>query len=88
MWTNASRVAVPYSLSSSDNSYSSYLRIFSVSNHHTGLKELGTIELPETQVRAVQYVPGLENTHPTTLCHYMEDPLRSDLVWVGTDHQT
>jgi Rho guanine nucleotide exchange factor 10 len=63
----------------------SQLRIFSVTNHHTGLKELGTI-IPGTELGAVktlQYVPGI-NTNSIQLQDSYE-PLRDDLVWVGTE---
>lgn len=59
------------------------LRIFSVPNHNTGLKELGTIE-PETEfgaVKTLQYVPGVNSNY----VHESYDPLRDDLVWAGTE---
>ena len=62
------------------------MRIFGVTAQHTGLKELGTVSLPDTisingGVRCIQYVPGLHGGVPTA----DPEPLRGDLVWVGTD---
>ena len=64
----------------------SHLRIFNVTAQHTGLKELGTICLPDTTtinggIKCIQYVPGLHGGIPAA----DPEPLRGDLVWVGTD---
>jgi hypothetical protein len=64
------------------------MRIFAVTNHHTGLKELGTIEM-EATARSVQFVPGL-NGGVATSKHALanataEEALKADLVWVGND---
>lgn len=69
MWANAT------------DGFNSFLRIFSVTSHHTGLKEMGTISLEDTAVKAVQYVPGLHGGIPSP----DGEPLKGDLVWVGTD---
>lgn len=65
---------------------SSHLRIFGITAQHTGLKELGTISLPDTAgitggVKCIQYVPGLHGGVAVS----DPEPLRGDLVWVGTD---
>ena len=65
----------------------SQLRIFSVPNHNTGLKELGTVE-PEADLGAVktlQYVPGVNTSGNVYLQDSSFDPLREDQVWVGTE---
>ena len=54
----------------------------------TGLKDLGTVELPTERVRAIQFVPGLNGGVANTSTgrdHALEDPLKCDTVWVGTD---
>jgi hypothetical protein len=61
--------------------FSSFLRIFSLTNHQTGLKEMGTITLDETMVKTIQYVPGLHGGVPSPDGEHM----KGDLVWVGTD---
>ena len=64
----------------------SFLRMFSVPNHHTGLKELGTVE-PEPElgaIKSLQYVPGV-NTNGYIYLQDTYDPLREDQVWVGTE---
>ncbi len=105
MWTNASLVTAPNNSSDATSSSSSsttttytstHLRIFSVPNHHTGLKELGTVELPTERVMAIQFVPGLNGgvANSSSPLHGGgggggggEDPLKCDTVWVGTDSQ-
>ncbi|TRY79106.1 hypothetical protein TCAL_02839 [Tigriopus californicus] len=72
VWTNAT------------DGHSSHLRIFSVPNQNTGLKELGTISLEHFYARTIQYVPGLTNGVANSS---PDDPLRSDLVWVGVNTQ-
>ena len=60
--------------------------MFSVPNHHTGLKELGTVE-PEPElgaIKSLQYVPGV-NTNGYIYLQDTYDPLREDQVWVGTE---
>ena len=60
--------------------------MFSVPNHHTGLKELGTVE-PEPElgaIKSLQYVPGV-NTNGYIYLQDSYDPLREDQVWVGTE---
>jgi hypothetical protein len=52
-----------------------------VTSHHTGLKEVSTITLEDTMVKAIQYVPGLHGGVPSP----DGEPLKGDLVWVGTD---
>ena len=64
----------------------SQLRIFSIPNHNTGLKELGTVE-PELELGAVktlQYVPGV-NSNGNAFLQETFDPLREDQVWVGME---
>eukprot|EP00095_Tigriopus_kingsejongensis_P003352 maker-scaffold787_size97196-snap-gene-0.12 protein:Tk03352 transcript:maker-scaffold787_size97196-snap-gene-0.12-mRNA-1 annotation:"rho guanine nucleotide exchange factor 10" len=72
VWTNAT------------DGQSSYLRIFSVPNNNTGLKELGTISLKHLFVRTIQYVPGITNGVANAAT---DDPLKSDLIWVGVNTQ-
>lgn len=66
---------------------SSRMKIFGLTAQHTGLKELGTLELPGgsegSGAKCIQYVPGLHGGVPTV----DQEPLRGDLVWVGTDHK-
>ena len=78
-----------YVWSSANDGVHSYLRIFGVTPHQPGLKEVGTVTLPpppeggaeRSLVRCMQYVPGLHGGVPT----HDPEPLRGDLVWVGTD---
>lgn len=69
----------------------SHLRIFSVTPNHSGLKELGTIQLPENRVRNIQFVPGIASGGVATSnasSMSPEEALKSDLVFVGMDCQT
>jgi len=42
---------------------------------------MGTLSLSDTEVKAIQYVPGIYGGTPGP----DNDPLKGDLVWVGTD---
>ena len=75
---------------SANDGVHSYLRIFGVTPHQPGLKEMGTLTLPACNegsamqhVRCMQYVPGLHGGVPAN----DPEPLRADLVWVGTDNK-
>ena len=77
VWTNAT------------DSQSSHLRIFGVTNHQACLKELGTIHLERTNVRTVQFVPGMNGGLAcSSNAALMDEPLKADMVWVGTDSKT
>jgi hypothetical protein len=75
VWTNAT------------DGHSSHLRIFNVTNHQACLKELGTVALEKSHVRTVQFVPGMSGGLACS-SSAMEEPLRADMVWVGTDTKT
>ena len=79
-------LAFSYVWSCANDGVHSYLRIFGVTSHQPGLKEMGTLTLPSQDggpsvVRCMQYVPGLHGGVPAN----DPEPLRGDLVWVGTD---
>jgi len=74
---------ISYIWANATDGTNSYLRIFSAISQHTGLKEMGTLSLLDTCVKAIQYVPGLYGGIPSP----DNEPLKGDLVWVGTDAQ-
>jgi len=81
VWTNAARTATP-----GHPPAGSHLRVFSVPGQQNGLKELGTIELPELTVRAIQFVPGMNGgVVPSVAPSNSDEQLRGDTVWVATD---
>ena len=55
------------------------------------MKELGTIALEQLAVRTVQFVPGMTGGVAAgsglsrSNVSLMEDPLKADMVWVGTN---
>jgi len=72
---------ISYIWANATDGSNSYLRIFSSNTHQSGLKDIGTLTLIDTNVKAIQYVPGL---YGGISCPENE-PLKGDLVWVGTD---
>lgn len=83
LWTNAT------------DGRSSHLRILGVASNQTAMKELGTIALEHLAVRTVQFVPGMTggvaagmSSRASTGASLMEDPLKADMVWVGTNDKT
>ena len=60
-----------------------------MTNHQACLKELGTINLEHTNVRTVQFVPGVNGgVACSSSAALMDEPLKADMVWVGTDTKT
>ena len=70
-----------YVWANATDGFSSFLRIFGMTNHQTGLKEMGTLTLEDTMVKTIQYVPGLHGGVPSP----DGEAMKGDLVWVGTD---
>ena len=74
---------------------SSHLRILGVASNQTAMKELGTIALEHLAVRTLQFVPGMtggvavgSGNSGSRCVSLMEDPLKADMVWVGTNDKT
>ncbi|XP_075157814.1 uncharacterized protein LOC142231079 [Haematobia irritans] len=64
------------------NTNTSHITVYSQHHQQAGnLRDVGTFELAETQVTAMEFVKGLEN------CKTREDVncLLGDLIWMGTD---
>uniref|UniRef100_A0A1I8Q594 DH domain-containing protein n=2 Tax=Stomoxys calcitrans TaxID=35570 RepID=A0A1I8Q594_STOCA len=64
------------------NISTSHITVYSQHHQQAGnLRDVGTFELAETQVTAMEFVKGLEN------CKTREDvsSLLGDLIWMGTD---